>query len=181
MKLSRLQRWMIALGSMGIVAAGVWLIMVFTKAEAPLRPWRSLFPAATKPSSIVAMPAPRTVETVKSVQPPEVSVGATAPLQTSASSPAPVAGAVAFQPESAAPVGEPGTPGASAPATPATPVSLAEQQIVGTHRMYLAHAPLRAAEIADPDSASNRRILQRMVSKALLRSAQPSIATSVKP
>jgi hypothetical protein len=33
--------------------------------------------------------------------------------------------------------------------------------------MYLAHAPLREPEVADPDSETNRRILETMVTKAL--------------
>jgi hypothetical protein len=39
--------------------------------------------------------------------------------------------------------------------------------------MYAAHAPLRAPEVADPDSASNKQILRTMVAKALARSATP--------
>jgi len=34
-------------------------------------------------------------------------------------------------------------------------------------RMYAAHAPLRAPEVADPDSPANRGILQAMVAKAI--------------
>jgi hypothetical protein len=33
--------------------------------------------------------------------------------------------------------------------------------------MYLAHASLRVPEVADPDSVSNREILQTMLGKAL--------------
>jgi hypothetical protein len=39
--------------------------------------------------------------------------------------------------------------------------------MAATERMYLAHASLRTPEVADPDSASNRQILQTMVEKAL--------------
>ncbi len=35
--------------------------------------------------------------------------------------------------------------------------------------MYIAHAPLRAVEVADADSQANREILQSMVEKALKR------------
>jgi hypothetical protein len=41
--------------------------------------------------------------------------------------------------------------------------------MAATERMYLAHASLRTPEVADPDSASNRQILQTMVEKALAR------------
>jgi hypothetical protein len=52
------------------------------------------------------------------------------------------------------------------PAAPANPAAVA-----ATERMYLAHASLRTPEVADPDSASNRQILQTMVTKALVRAA----------
>lgn len=38
---------------------------------------------------------------------------------------------------------------------------------VATNRMYLAHASLRTPEVADPDSVTNREILQTMIGKAL--------------
>ena len=40
-----------------------------------------------------------------------------------------------------------------------------------TLQMYAAHAPLRAPELANPDSTTNRQILQTMVQKALQRKA----------
>jgi hypothetical protein len=33
--------------------------------------------------------------------------------------------------------------------------------------MYMAHASLRTPEVADPDSTTNRQILQTMIAKAL--------------
>jgi hypothetical protein len=44
--------------------------------------------------------------------------------------------------------------------------------------MYAAHAPLRAPEVADPDSTANRQVLQTMVTKALARAgtAAPVVA-----
>jgi hypothetical protein len=53
-------------------------------------------------------------------------------------------------------------PAVAKPASPANPAVMA-----ATERMYLAHASLRTPEVADPDSASNRQILQTMVEKAL--------------
>jgi hypothetical protein len=41
--------------------------------------------------------------------------------------------------------------------------------------MYLAHASLRVPEVADPDSVTNRQILQTMLGKALGKPA-PSAA-----
>lgn len=50
----------------------------------------------------------------------------------------------------------------------ANPVSNAAE-IRATRSMYIAHAPLRAVEVADADSQANREILQSMVEKALKR------------
>ena len=36
-----------------------------------------------------------------------------------------------------------------------------------TAKMYIAHASLRAPEVANPDSETNRKILETMVQKAL--------------
>ena len=40
-------------------------------------------------------------------------------------------------------------------------------EMASTMNMYLAHAPLREPEVADPDSVTNRRILATMVQKAI--------------
>lgn len=53
-------------------------------------------------------------------------------------------------------------------AGPAVPVPL---EVAATRRMYAAHAPLRTASVADPDSDANREILETMVHKALRRAA----------
>lgn len=56
------------------------------------------------------------------------------------------------------------------PDTPEPATTGASQaEISGTMRMYEAHAPLRTAAVANPDSAENREILQTMVTKALAR------------
>lgn len=62
-------------------------------------------------------------------------------------------------------------------ATQPKPVEDTREQVAATRRMYMAHAPLRTPEVADPDSAANRQILETMVAKALKRS-QPSELTS---
>jgi hypothetical protein len=49
---------------------------------------------------------------------------------------------------------------------------------MATRRMYAAHFPLRTPEVADPDSPSNRQILQTMVQKAL---AHAKAAEATKP
>lgn len=53
------------------------------------------------------------------------------------------------------------------PEPPAPPQA---REIAGTWKMYLAHAPLREPEVANPDSESNRKILETMVIKALKKS-----------
>lgn len=60
----------------------------------------------------------------------------------------------------------------AAPAPIAVPENKVE--IVATARMYAAHASLRTPEVADPDSQSNKLILQTMVQKALAQSTAPS-------
>ena len=64
------------------------------------------------------------------------------------------------------------------PMEPAPPVN----EPAATARMYAAHAPLRTGEVADPDSKTNRKILQTMVTKALARTASRTAPlTSAKP
>ncbi len=63
-------------------------------------------------------------------------------------------------------------PAPEPPPKPLAPQQEAEE--AATARMYLAHAPLRVPEVADPDSATNRQILQTMVGKALGISAPPA-------
>ena len=58
-----------------------------------------------------------------------------------------------------------------APTTHASVPRPADDEVAATERMYLAHAPLRDPEVADPDSECNRRILQTMVGKALAPSS----------
>jgi hypothetical protein len=56
------------------------------------------------------------------------------------------------------------------PAAPAVlPPPTLVDEVAATERMYLAHSPLREPEVADPDSETNRRILQTMVEKAVIR------------
>lgn len=49
-----------------------------------------------------------------------------------------------------------------------TPAQCVEE-VAATRRMYASHAPLRAPELVDPDSNTNREILQTMVQKAMAR------------
>lgn len=49
-------------------------------------------------------------------------------------------------------------------------------ELEATRRMYAAHAPLRVAEVANPDSETNRIILQSMIQKALVRAQADSVS-----
>ncbi len=51
---------------------------------------------------------------------------------------------------------------------------------LATRRMYAAHAPLRVPEVADPDSDTNRKILQTMVLKAIQHQATDEKASNAK-
>lgn len=83
--------------------------------------------------------------------------------------------------ESVASVGDPiaAQKDSSTAATTPQPVLTEDnhEQVAATRRMYMAHAPLRTPEVADPDSGQNRVILETMVTKALQRS-RPSELTS---
>jgi hypothetical protein len=46
--------------------------------------------------------------------------------------------------------------------------------------MYMAHAPLRTPEVADPDSATNQKVLQTMVEKALLQTGAASVPAATR-
>ncbi|MBI5422956.1 MAG: hypothetical protein HZA32_02640 [Opitutae bacterium] len=62
---------------------------------------------------------------------------------------------------------EPSTPPGAPDGTDAVPATASEVQ--ATRRMYAAHAPLRAPEVANPDSTANRAALQTMLQKSLSR------------
>jgi hypothetical protein len=110
--------------------------------------------APTKPSSSVA------AETAAPMTTP-----ATAPLPPSTPTP------VEATPDPASPPQQVATEPAS---TTATVVSAPESappgsEVTATRQMIMAHAPLRVPEVADPDSTTNRQILQTMVTKAISR------------
>lgn len=63
-------------------------------------------------------------------------------------------------------------------ATLATQPCNAATEVAATRRMFAAHASLRTAAVANPDSAQNRLILQTMVLKALSRASEVQPAAS---
>lgn len=64
-------------------------------------------------------------------------------------------------------------PVAEKPVPAPAPVPENKVELIATARMYAAHASLRTPEVADPDSQSNKQILQTMVLKALAQSTPP--------
>ncbi len=95
------------------------------------------------------------------------------PEAVAAPAPEPVLAALTSHAAPAAPV-----PVAAAPVVAPQPSAPADE-VAATERMYLAHAPLRAPEVSDPDSETNRRILQTMVAKALaVPTAAPKTGTT---
>jgi hypothetical protein len=93
------------------------------------------------------------------------------------------------------------TPSKPAPAVPVPPVKIPEPpekpvvvtpavrpaepvnhiELVGTAQMVAAHSSLRMPEVADPDSNTNRQILQVMVAKALNHSSGQASALPHAP
>lgn len=137
------------------LAAGLWLL---TRPHPVAGP--AISPVAQSPAVPTAA-APVSAETSPPLEPTVASPVATVsvtPLPAPASAtPVPVA-AHATTKESPPPAIESG-----APMLPAENAA----ELAATARMYAAHAPLRAREVADPDSEANKRILGTMVSKLL--------------
>lgn len=71
-----------------------------------------------------------------------------------------------------------GTNQSGEPIDPATYVPEGRPQVVASYNMYEAHAPLRHREVADPDSDSNKQILEAMVLKAFDRSSRSNVSSA---
>ncbi len=93
-------------------------------------------------------------------------VAATVPPATTTSTlPATAPLAPALAPAASAPSPAPVT--TPADSTAAVNPAATHSEIEASARMYAAHAPLRVPEVADPDSASNKEILNTMVTKLI--------------
>ena len=146
----------ILIGLMAVVAVGLgwWLLT----RGGPV-------PRAAAPAAVVApaaQPAPAPVPAAPAVAAAPVAAAVPVvvkalPLPPAVAAPAPVA--VTKEP-------------LPLPVVPTVPID----EVAATERMYLAHASLRAPEVADPDSEANRRILETMVTKALAPSADTPAA-----
>ncbi|HLP23595.1 MAG TPA: hypothetical protein VK139_06100 [Microbacteriaceae bacterium] len=121
--------------------------------------------------------------------PPASAVAPLAPATAAESAPTPAAPDVSPHPSSQAPlipaiantpapVPVPASAASAAAAAPtAQPTPSPTDEVAATERMYLAHAPLRDPEVADPDSGTNRRILETMVLKGLTPQATNTTQT----
>jgi hypothetical protein len=146
-----------ALLALGL-AAGLWWFNRPRPASGP-----QAAPMAQSAEASLPVLAPAAVpEPAASVAVPPVAttVSAPSPASTAIATPAPVTTATSNPP----------SPSTVAPAAPAAPVQNSTE-LAASARMYAAHAPLRTPEVADPDSAANKRILGTMVAKML---AQPA-------
>ena len=119
----------------------------------------------------LAQPAPTDArpESPSTASTPPVSVPTPATAHSTAkASPAPAAPTPVAA--TAAPAASPTSASSGTPGAPATHADKRESpEVTATRRMYGAHASLRSPELADPDSETNRRVLQTMVEKALSR------------
>ena len=154
----------ILIGLMAVVAVGLgwWLLTCGGPGTAPLATAAPV-PRAAAPAAVVA-PAGQPAPT------PEPAAPAVAAAPVAAAVPV-VVKALPLPPAVAVPVPVPVT--AEPLPLPVVPID----EVAATERMYLAHASLRAPEVADPDSETNRRILETMVTKALA----PPVATPSAP
>lgn len=144
-----------------LVVAALTVAFIWKTADKPNGAAPSV-PAAQLPPSNAAPVAASTPPPVGPVVAPK----AEAPAMPVPPSPAPTPVA-AVAPVQTPPAAASSVPPSVAMAAPSV------DEVAATARMYAAHAPLRLPEVADPDSETNRRILQTMVEKALARTASP--------
>lgn len=153
----------LVLGAAGfLVAAGLvwWLLRPAPPASAPV--------AGTPPITVPAAP--------DATQAPASAPAPSAPVAAHRGEVAPAA--------ASAPVEVATAPSAQPAPVPVAPSAIVAQpqpvidEVVATERMYLAHAPLREPEVSDPDSETNRRILETMVTKALAASGSSAPAAN---
>jgi len=149
----------------GAILAGLALWYFLAKPAGPLTAPVAQKPIAA-PAPVLAATKPANESTPATVAPKRAAPAATA----LATSPVPVATPVLPQP--AAPAASI-APEKKAPAAPAiispTAAKLSAGEVAASRRMYMAHAPLRAPAVANPDSPENQRIFNTMVKNTLNR------------
>jgi len=149
---------LVALALAGVLA---WLLVERQPARVPRAATIGETPAASARATAIAE------QPVESEPQPMHSV-ATVPTEAASSEPVRARREVAAMPLASLPSNAPPGAPVRAPAPPAP-----ADELAATARMFAAHAPLRTPEVADPDSAANKAILQTMVFKALAQPAQP--------
>jgi hypothetical protein len=173
-EMKHLQKLIVAAVLVGLVCVGLWLARPGTPVD-PQAPASASTEnsAAEQPAPTVANdPTPPAV--VESLRPREES-HQPAPF-ASTNSAAPPAASVANSP---APNGNPDAH-ESPEVVPPEPAASSEETAASAN-MYAAHAPLREPEVADPDSESNKRVLQTMVAKAIAQPPSPPPGANSQP
>ena len=161
------RRWLLTLAALAIVGA-IWFWPHGTASAPP-----PSVTAAERESGLVQVTpekAPAPAEVGRSSTPVQADSAVVAAGRTPAlTKPAPVpaySGAVAPSPDAIdhAPV----PPASSGDRNPVA----SGGELAASARMFAAHASLRAPEVANPDSRTNKRILDTMVRKALAQPVQ---------
>lgn len=135
-----------------VAGLALWYFRTDSQPAAPMVTKPKPAPAVAAPASkpIEAQAEPAAVGQAKPVEAPQFSLpSVSSPVTTASAQPAPA------------------TPAATPAAFTAQSSELSQEEVAATARMYAAHAPLRTPEVSDPDSETNRRILQTMVTKAI--------------
>ena len=160
------RRLVLVFGTGAFVLAGlIWCLCV----RAPRPPTGTAAAPTVRPPALADTSSKAPLE-------PVISPTAAASAGPAATPAAPVSAAPAVtQAPSAAPAA------AITDALPRTVVPAPADEVAATERIYLAHAPLRTTEVADPNSETNRRILETMVTKGLAASSTAGVARSEVP
>lgn len=166
MKLPKhIRRWTgLVFGLLGLIAGlAIWLRWRLPPPQAPAE-----LPAqaqAAVPHQTAAAESSTSVS--EQLAEPQAPVVAAALPSAAAPAPAMLSPAPAAAPGMAALPAPDREQSENPPPAEGAPAQIQTDGLRGSARMYAAHAPLRAPEVADPDSATNKKIMQTMVLKAL--------------
>lgn len=169
-----------AIALLAALGAGVWWSLQRRSVQSPeplrqardSRPEKAAQPKQTDTHTIATEASARTSPEMT----PNPKSATTVPLREAAAN----IQAVTDMKPSFSPVPISTAEAASAPAAVPQSSGPVGDERLGTARMVAAHAPLRTAEVANPDSVANRQILETMVAKALAQAKQASTAPTPK-
>jgi hypothetical protein len=160
------RKFLLAALALACAALVVWLVVPERQS--------AFFPASTSaqtaPAPEVPLAAAGTAESIPA-NASKLPVAVSVPVGATAQVPAPGSPTVT-QASSSSSASTSGSVPHTAESTATPPSATAEA--IATAQMYAAHAPLRVPEVADPDSKTNREILQTMIRKAVAAPATPS-------